>query len=215
MSKPTEAQIKNLEKVHKTQFADLVSAIELWHRSRSNPKILPTSREKYGQSLLPLIESWSKRERRLSAKPGIKSGFATYFPTYWWLQESHLPQLQQIRNQQNAEIQQATSGKSIGFIPLLIWAAIALIAYFTVTEVVDETNNTSEEQATLVDSTNTFCKDNKLSPEECKNLLSEQNSQTNNTDSGWGFGKIIMVSLLGFAAIKYGPQLINSGKAKT
>lgn len=206
--KPTESQVRKLEQVHKVQFADLVSAIDFWHRSRDMANVTPASREAYGKKLLPLIKKWQARENKIKGRVASADMMKGYFPVWWWFDKNHYAKLVQLRN----SIDRDTTTAGVGFIPLIIWAVIAIVAAFTAVEIVDETNNTADEQATLIAETDSFCQTNNLTPEQCNKLLTEQTSAAGG-DSGFSFGKILLWGALGFAAFKYGlPYLMKDGK---
>lgn len=216
MARPTIEDLQKLERRHKVQFSDLVSAVDLWHRSRNMPNMTPASRAAYGQWLLSLIVKWQRRQQRIEAKVGKSADFMKqFFPLHWWLLPDKFSILVEKRNAIDAE-KKKTSGAAIGtvgFIPLIIWAVIAAITAWTAVEVTDEINNTSEEQAELVDSTNKFCTDNNLTPEQCKNLLAENTAATEGGGGG-GLFKWILLGLGGVALIKYGPSLMKSSDGK-
>lgn len=208
--KPTVAQIQTLEKLHKTQFADLVTAIELWHRTRDQKTASESSREQYGKDLLKLINKWQGRQNRIKAKLGSSADFMkTFVPAWWWFDKNYYSKLVKMRDEMDKEKVQTAAG-TIGFIPLLIWAVMLAIAVWGATEVVDETNTTSEEQAELVSTTDSFCKTNNLSAEDCKALLTDLNDGTKDE----GFGKYIFWGLGLFLLFKFGLPLITKSDGK-
>jgi hypothetical protein len=96
-------------------------------------------------------------------------------------------------------------GKGIGFIPLIIWAVLGIVGLFTAESVVDELNNTAAEQKELIDASTKFCADNNLTPEQCKELLSEQTQAVK--DEGGGimdiFGKLLLFGGLAYVTVQF------------
>lgn len=204
MAQATPEQVKQLEQAHKQQFADLVTAwnvayniiLKEGNTAQSFAKVKP-----FMLRLAPITAKWVSRQRMFETKaPGASTGlgnrkiwnndFSTYDP-------NHFGYLLNLKNLIDAQKQ--TGKNQTGFIPLLIWAVIAIVAAFTATEIVDETNTTTEEQADLVATTQQFCKDNNLTGEDCKNLVQSNTAAT--TDQGGGlFGGMKSILLWGLGA---------------
>lgn len=196
MAKATEAQVRKLEDEHKTQFYYLVQA---------NNFILNTAKQDksvyknpgfvaYIKSVERLVQKWQGRQTMLE-----KAGIPKYHPI--WFNYAAQPEL----NRMLAEIDKERQTKGIAFIPLLIWAIVAIVGLFTAEQIVDETHNTSQEQQELLDKTAQVCKDLKLTPEQCKQMITEQ---TESTDKGGGIfsgiGTFVGLGILAYVAVNSG-----------
>lgn len=193
---PTAAQIAAFEKAHKLLFAALVQAgmfrIQLARKyGLKSPQFL-----NYNKLYIPKVKKFGARQIVLEKRAGIPPIVKTADLINAFFTSEGIKHLVQVAKSYDQ------SGKGIGFIPLIIWAVIAIAGAFTATSIVDETHTTSEEMRDLVNDTADFCAKNNLTPEQCKELLKEETKQID-TDSGGGiFGGILMpLLLLGGAAI--------------
>lgn len=216
MAKPTKEQVQNMEAVHKRQFADLVAVTGLWHQQAADlekkyGKNIPQSEVKvmldFGKkTIVPLVQKWLIRQAKFD-KAGAKIFDQPIKPTDWF-DRKNFNKLQSIVQQIDAE-NRATSG--IGFVPLIIWAVIAIVGFFTAEEIVDEMNDTAEEQTQLVTATNKFCVDNKLTPAQCKAMLEQQ---TNASSGGGGMGSKLLWAGLGIGALFLGYNYLKNQNKK-
>ncbi|HEY6435464.1 MAG TPA: hypothetical protein VIY47_02660, partial [Ignavibacteriaceae bacterium] len=88
--------------------------------------------------------------------------------------------------------------------PLIIWAVVAIIGFFTADEIVDELNTTTEEQTELMNASDKICKDHNFNTEECKQFMVQQNTAVANPSSGFlGItpGKLLLGAGVAYAFI--------------
>lgn len=206
----SSAQVRALEAAHKKLFSHLVDAWDKYHRGYAdlylpngqyNSKSIysPARLSAYAQKLLPLTTKWRARQAKFEKVPNSNTQI-TAFPisTQSFVTPSGFAVLKSARDKMDKE--HKTSG--IGFIPLIIWAIIAIVTAFTAVEVTDELNNTAEEQATLLQESNNFCTAQNLTPEQCLKL--QQNVQESTETSAVGSAvKWGLVGLAAFFGIKY------------
>lgn len=185
MAQPTKTQIENFERAHKDQFYNLAVVNKIWISLAKKVVGLPDSDPKkiavvkYGKTILPIAAKWLTRQRKLEKDAGVavipiyaKSFFDPAWLPYWdkevkkifWTGDTFMGKNQVVEYR-------------IGIIPLLIWGAIALIAAFTATEIVDETNTTAEEKKSLLEATAKSCKDLNLDPKNCGDLVKQTQAE--------------------------------------
>lgn len=206
----SSAQVRALETAHKKLFSYLVDAWDKYHTGRADlylpngqynsaSKYTPTRLNAYAQRLIPLTNKWRMRQAKFEAVPNSNTQItAVPISNQSFVTPAGFAVLKAARNQMNRE--QQTSG--IGFIPLIIWAVIAIVAAFTAVEVTDEMNNTAEEQADLLVESNNFCTSQNLTPEQCLQVQQQAQEATETSAVGsavkWG-----LLAVGGFFAVKY------------
>lgn len=175
MAKPTEAQVKALEKAHKQALVNLLQAIRF--RYIVYQKLGENSAEwkKYAGLVNDIGRRWYKRQVKLEKGGATKEGIAendlfTYNGNI---------KLRALAKKWDAQ------GTGIGFIPLLIWAVVAIIGFFTADEIVDELNTTTEEQQALIEASDKICKEHNFNTEECKQFMVQQNTAVANPSSSF------------------------------
>lgn len=191
MSKPTEAQVKQLENAHKLALSNLLQAIRfrkiIYKKLGSNN---PTY-QNYAKFIWKLWQSWYARQMKYE-KAGVSK--ENILKDDWI---DNVPKLEAVLKKWDA------AGKGIGFIPLIIWAIVAIVGFFTAEEVVDELNTTTEEQESLIKTSQDICEKNHFSPDECKAYMTQQNAAVENGGAAGGMGKWVMILGLGFIAYTY------------
>lgn len=187
----TEQQVKELESAFKTQFYYIVQGLGFWwglynKAAKMSPgpakDKLVSSIESYGnKTLIPLMVKWVNLAKYLR-NGGVQVPLADVGRMF---DRDYYLTLAEVVKNFNAD--KPASG-SIGFIPLIIWGVIALAGMFTVESITNQINSTTAQQKELIDSTNKLCKDNGLSTEECKKILSDTQTTIQTTDSNKGGG---------------------------
>ena len=206
MAKPTEAQIKQFETAHKTQFLNLVMANRLWIKlfTQLYYKNLPKTDKQwvslyaFGNNIAKNVGKWYVRQKNFEARakiPAVRSDIVKYF-----LIPKEELKLITVANSYLDPKKETIKG--LGFIPLLIWGAIVLVAAFTAFEITDELNTTAEEKADLMKATEQTLKDlNVTGPEAAKIISSTQEQASANETGGGLFGGIVPKLALAAAAI--------------
>ncbi len=178
MSKPTEAQIRALEKAHKQQLVNLLQAIRM--RYIIYQKLGKDSPEwrKYADMIWNMWKNWYARQKKYEKSGGVEIENIAQDD---WLTPEGLKKLKAL------SVKWDKSGQGVmGFIPLIIWGVIALAGMFTAYEITDELNTTTEEQTQLIETTNKYCTDHNLDKAECQKFMTEQNTAVASPDSGMG-----------------------------
>ena len=213
MAQATEQQIKDLEKALTQQFFNLVQGARFRiNLARLGDPTKPLSANEqfvnYSNVLQTLVDSWLRRETKYEVqllKHGIKGLVSSgdLKRNDFFYAES-LPKLDMLVKKYDA--QKGIQG--IGFIPLLIWAVIAISGFFTAKEIADDFTTTTQEKEQLMTTTAQTCKELGLSPEQCNAMISQTQSEA-------GSGGGLLDKLLLFGAIVLGgifivPNLISS-----
>lgn len=98
--------------------------------------------------------------------------------------------------------------KSIGepfTISLLVWAAIALVGFFTAEQIVDDLTTTTQEKAELLKATQDTAKELGLTPDQAAGLITQTQAEaskgsglgdTLQTLAMWGIGGFIAIQLI-------------------
>lgn len=175
MAKPTEAQVKALEKAHKQALANLLQAIRF--RYIVYTKLGKDSPEwkKYAQLVYDLGTSWYKRQMRLEKGGATKEG----------IKPDDLFTIEGVKKLKELVKKWDAKGEGVGIVPLIIWAVVALVGFFTAEEIVDELNTTTEEQEQLIKTSDDICKKYNFDAEECKKFMTEQTTAVSKPDSGF------------------------------
>lgn len=197
MAKPSEAQIRALEKAHKQQLINLLQAIRM--RYIIYQKLGKDSAEwkKYADMIWKMWQSWYKRQLKYESSGGAQK--ENILKDDWLTPEGNkkLKALSKKWDQNGEGV--------MGFIPLLIWAVIAIAGLFTADQIVDELNTTTDEQAELIKTTEDYCTKYNLSKEECQKFMTEQNLAVTSPDSGIGgiFTKLLLFGGLAFVGYEF------------
>jgi hypothetical protein len=205
-TKPSEQQIRALEKAHKQALVNLLQAMKF--RYMMYLKLGSNSPEwkKYAQLSFDIWNSWYARQMRLEAGGATKEGIQKTD----WLTKPGVKKLEALAKKWDA------TGQGIGFIPLLIWAVIALAGFFTAYKVTDELNTTTQEQEQLINATDSICQKYKFSPEECNKFMTDQTKQVSEkSDSGGLLGSImkpLIIVGIGILVIKNSDKIFSKPK---
>lgn len=206
MAKATEQQVKNLERALTEQFYYLVQGAAFRIAIARKYGLDSEAFKKYNLVFVPLVRKWILRDikyERENLKHGIKgiiaSGDLKANDFYY---SAELPKLVELVKKWNAEI--TTSG--IGFIPLLIWAALAIVAAFTAVTITDDLTTTTQEKEELLRTTQQTAKELGLTPEQAAGLI----TQTQEEASKGGITETIKWIALLAAGVIIVPQLIKS-----
>lgn len=215
MSKPTEAQVRTLELAHKGQFVNLVVANRLWvnllPRLKGKAK---TSKEyvsllAFGKVIANLAGKWYVRQRDLEVRGGIPSTPSNLVSLF--LDPAKATALEA---QAKTYLNPKTDSKlptTIGIIPLIIWAVIAIVAAFTAYEIIDETNTTAEEKADLMKQTQKTLQDLNITGPEAAAIIANTQAQASDNSGGLS-GSIMKIGLLALI-VYFGMQQVNKNKS--
>lgn len=207
MAAATEKQITDLEKALTEQFYFLVQGATFRVLLARKYGLDSAEFKKYNSVFVPLVRSWVLREvkyERELVKKNIYGIIASGDITAndFFISAS-LPKLTAAVKKWNKD--QTTSG--IGFIPLLIWAAIAIYGLWTAKEVTDDLTTTTEEKADLLKTTQQTAKDLGLTPEQAAGLISQTQAEAS---QGSGLGDTIKwLAIIGAGAFIL-PQVLKS-----
>jgi hypothetical protein len=189
MAKPTEDQIRAFEKAHKSQYLDLVTANRLWIKLfNKHVAGKPKDSKEYksvfalGNNIAKNAAKWYVRQYKLETKgkvPAVSKEIVKYF-----LSPKNEAELIKVANTYLDKKDQLTG---LGFIPLIIWGVIILIAAFTAYEITDELNTTAEEKGDLMRQTQATLKDLQVNPEQAAAIISSTQEQAS-ADGGGLFG---------------------------
>lgn len=173
-----------------------------------------TAFKNYNSIYVPLVRSWIVREvkyERELLKKGIKGIIASGdLKADDFYLASSLGKLTALVQKWNKEPQ--TSG-SIGFIPLLIWAAIAIYGLWTAKEVTDDLTTTTEEKADLLRQTQETAKELNLTPEQATSLITQTQAEASQES---GITTTIKWGVAGLAALFILPKILEAtSKHKT
>jgi len=190
MAKPTEAQIKALEIAHKNALANLLQAVRfryiIYTKLGKNSKAY----KDYAQLCWDLWRNWYTRQLKYEKAGAPKE----YILKDDWLNPAGNKRLNDLLKKWDKQ------GEGIGFIPLIIWAVVAIAGFFTAEEIVDELNTTTEEQTALINTSQDICTKNNFTPEECKAFMTQQ---TEAVQSPGGMLSGIIPKVLFFGGLIY------------
>lgn len=198
MAQASKEQIQQLEAAHKNQLAMLAQAnnfILNGIKTATTQAQLNTLKA-YANKIFPIAQKWHARQYQLEEQANIPKQHPVFFD----------PAQQQAVNDMVGQI---NSENKLGFIPLLIWAVVAIVAFFSVDYIVNQLNDTAQEKQDLIQSTADTCKQLNISPAECQKLL--EPATTSGSSSGSGIWGIITPIALVAAAI-YGVTHIKQIK---
>jgi len=202
----TKEQVAKLEAAHKNLFVQLVLAAIL--RRNLLLKFGKDSKQfkQFNRLFWIRVTKFVTKQRRYESK-GIPRIMETGDLLDAFNTREGLDKLMLVAKEYDKE------GKGIGFIPLLIWGVIALVGMFTADSIVDETTNTAEEIQKMTDSTNQFCKDNNMTPDDCRKIMQEQ-IETTKSEGGFfsGIMKWILIAAAAFFGFKYLVPMLTKPK---
>ncbi len=213
MAKATESQVKQLETALAQQFFNLVQGarfrINLARLADPNKPLSDNAAfMSYSNVFKPLVMSWLKREipyEQATVHAGGQKGIilsGDLSPDDFFYSAS-LPKLDALVKKYDAD--KATNG--IGFIPLLIWAVIAIITSFAAVKITDDLTTTTQEKEQLLDKTAQTCKDLKLTPDQCNAMITSTQAQAS---QGSGLGDIFKYGMLLVGGAILLPQILKS-----
>jgi hypothetical protein len=209
MSKPTKEQIQKYEFEHKLQFTNLVIANFLWLSMPGKNGFDVTKKDskqykawyKMGETIGRLLYNWRKRQEKLESAPDNAVQKIPPAVYTWFFKKS---QIKDLKDFAQTMIKAGTAGPGLGFIPLLIWGVIALVAFLSAAYIIDETTTTTQEKEELLKTTADTLKELNIPPDKAAAIISEtqqqasENSGLLNSVTGGGFGKIIPFAVIAF-----------------
>jgi hypothetical protein len=216
LAAPTKEDILKYEAAHKTLFASLVIANNLWlgmpGKYNFDPKIEKQKNSakykawvNYGQQIAKTVGAWYGRQYKLEQ---VKDAHVEKFPPVltYFLQPG---EKQKTLNDLALKlIKPGTAGEGLGFIPLLIWGVIALIAAFSAVYIIDETTTTAQEQEHLLKTTAETLKELGIPPDKAAEIIESTQKQATenkgllNSITGGGFSTPLLIALAAFLLIK-------------
>lgn len=218
MAQATEKQVRELEKALGEQFFLLVQSAEFRINLARKVGLNNPVFVKYSNEFYKLVIAWwnkeVKYEKAVYAKTGIKGIlFAGNIKTpKEFLYSEQLPKLIDLVKKWNAERTQGREG--MGFVPLIIWAVIAIVSAFSATVIVDDLTTTAEEKEKLLQTTAQTIKDLNLTPEQASALISQTQAEAGGSGSMFGDLKTLaMWGIGGYVVIKVVLPAIEGKKA--
>jgi hypothetical protein len=225
-TKPTKEQIQKLETAHKVQYVNLVLANRLFLRLLPRVKgKSTTSKEvialnKLGKSIANNAHKWYLRQTAFEKKAGIPKVGLDLMKNF-----GSVVNEKKLIEQAKAYLNPAYAAQTdpmfnpmgniagMGIIPLLIWAAIALIAAFTAVEVTDQLNTTAEEKADLLKATEETLKNLEITGPQAAAVISQTQEQASasgggllNSITGGGTGKLLLYGGLAYLLLSSSGQ---------
>lgn len=208
MSKPTEEQVKKYEAAHTALFASLVISNNLWlgmpGKFGFNAKDKTSAKYKawfaMGQKIGATAGKWAGRQYKLEQ---VKDGNVQKITPYmgYFLQSDPAKQ-----NKLNAIalslIKPGTAGQGLGFVPLIIWAIVAIALAFTTAYIIDETNTTAQEQADLMKTTSETMKALNIPPDKAATIIATTQEQATANEgvlpglTGGGLNSLLPLGIL-------------------
>lgn len=193
MAKPTEKQVREFEAAHKLQLANLAIAnftflnVMLPYASKlkqlKDYKTNVVAQRKvkavqdYGQFLAKMLGKWYGRQLNIERRAGVQKMPSNLMSLFF--SKSNERQLADMVKKMFD-----TPPKQLGFIPLLIWAVIAIVAAFTAYEIVNETTTTAQEKADLLKQTESTLKELNIPPSQAAAIITSTQQQATETGGG-------------------------------
>ena len=207
MAAATKEQILKLEAAMADQFNLLVQGAAFRIALARDYGLDSEAFKKYNAKYVPLVQSWIKREVKYERELVKKSIYGIIasgdLKAEDFYLSSSLPKLVALVKKWNVE----KTIKGMGFIPLLIWGAIAIFGLWTAQEVTDDFTTTTQEKAELLKATQDTALALGLTPEQASGLISQTQKEAS---EGSGLGDIIKYGLFAVAAIMIIPQITKS-----
>jgi len=212
MAQSTQQQVSALEAAMSEQFFHLATAAAFRISIARKFGLDNAAFKKYNAVYAPLVTKWVLREVKYETellknhiKGIISSGDLKVDDFYT---SASLPKLIDLVKKWNKE--KTITG--MGFIPLLIWAVIALAGFFTAKTIVDDLTTTTQEKEELLKTTQDTAKELGLTPEQASSLISQTQQEAS---AGSGFGDITKWLLIAAGAAILLPQLLRPSTTKT
>lgn len=210
MAQATEQQIRDLEKALNEQFYYLAQGSAFRIAIARKYGLESTEFKNFNAVFVPLVNKWVEREVKYEVqnlKQGVKGIIATGdLVTADFYLSASLPKLALLVKKWNAD--KTTSG--MGFIPLLIWAVVAIIGFFTAQTIVDDLTTTTEEKESLLRTTQQTAKDLGLTPEQAAGLITQTQAEAS---AGTGLGDTVKtIAVLAALAFIVPPLLAKANK---
>lgn len=207
MAQATKEQVQALETAMNEMFYYLVQGAAFRIAIARKYGLDSKEFKNYNAIFVPLVRKWILREvdyERENLKQGIKGIIGSgdlVFEDFFY--SASLPKLTALVKKWNAE--KTTSG--IGFIPLLIWAVIAIAGFFTAQKITDDLTTTTQEKESLLRTTQQTARDLGLTPEQAAGLITQTQKEAS---QGTGLGDTVktIAVLAGLALIA--PPLLKS-----
>lgn len=201
--KPTEAQIRELEKAHKMMLVDLVLANKLFLSLLPKLKGKKTDSKEYkavhalGLKIVDLVKAWYIRQRNYEVKAGIPKADPNLYKYFLTAngQRNLVDQAKKYMDPSKPE-NQIMGIFGIGIIPLIIWAVIIIAAAYTAVQITNDLTTTSEEKADLLKQTQATLKDLNITGPQAAAIITQTQAEASNPTGEGGFFSSIKTLLL-------------------
>lgn len=208
MSQPTEAQVRKFEFDHNAQFAYLVLANQLWlslpGKYGFDPKKTNTKQYaawyKMGKKIAELAGKWGERQIKLENIKDSKVPKVSQYLKNFLKPGAPAKELSDVALKL-VKIDKGATG--LGFIPLIIWAVIAIVTAVSAAYIIDETTTTAQEKQELMKTTETTLKELNIPPDKAAEIIqntqqqASQNTGLLNSLTG-GNSSLILIALAFF-----------------
>lgn len=205
MAQATPEQVQQLEKVHKEQLALLAQANNIFINGVKNahtPAEIAAFKA-YSEKIFPVAAKWHKRQSDLETIANIPKVDVIFFD----------PNRQAYINNLVKSMDSQSRVGRMGFIPILIWAIVAIAGLLSADYIVNQITDTVAEKQSLIESTGNLCTQLKLTPEQCQSLLTQSVASTG-SDGIWGILKPLGLGLAGLYLFMNWGKISKSLKSK-
>lgn len=205
---PTDQQVRDLETALNDQFYYLVQGAAFRVAIARKYGLDSDAFKNYNALYTPLVRNWINIEvpyEQANLKQGVKGIIASgdlVFDDFFL--SASLPKLTALVKKWNKE--PSTGG--IGFIPLLIWAVIAIVGFFTAQKITDDLTSTTRDKTALLTATQSTAKDLGLTPAQATALITDTQAQASK-DSG-SITDTVKWAALGLGVIFLLPKLLEA-----
>lgn len=195
MAKPTEKQVREFETAHKLQLANLAIAnftflnvmlpyasklkLQKDYKTNTIAQRKVKAVQDYGKFLATMLGKWYARQLMIERKAGAGvQKMPTDLLSLFFSKKNERKLADLVKKMFD------TPPAQLGFIPLLIWAVIAIVAAFTAYEIVNETTTTAQEKSDLLKQTEKTLKDLNIPPAQAAAIITSTQQQATETGGG-------------------------------
>ena len=212
MADATDQQVKDLEAAMTDQFYMLATAAALRIAIARKYGLTDPAFIDYNAKYVPLVKSWILREvpyEQENLKQGIKGIIASgelVFDDFFL--SASLPKLVALTKKFNVD--GTTSG--IGFIPLLIWAVIAIVGFFSAARITDDLTSTTKDKEALMKTTAETAAKLNLTPAQAQSLITTTQAEATaaSTAASGGIADTLKWGALALGAVFILPKILDA-----
>ena len=207
MAQPTQEQVSKLEAAMLEQFALLAEAAALRLGLARQFGLDGAPFLKFNAVYAKLVDKWIQREVKYETELvkkhiyGIIASGDLKREDFFY--SKGIPKLIALTKKWTKE--KTTSG--IGFIPLLVWAAVALAGLFTAATITDDLTTTAQEKAELLEATQRTAQELGLTPEQASGIITQTQQEAS---EGSGLGSTVKTVGILVVLAMLGPPIIQS-----